>query len=249
MKKIFYIFPIAALISSCSPIVYTNTNPQPVYNDQPQYAEQPTTDQVFYDELSPYGQWVDYPNYGYVWQPNVDADFRPYDTNGNWVYSEEGWTWVSNYSWGWAPFHYGRWFYDGGYGWMWRPGNEWAPAWVTWGQSGDYYGWAPLPPNAGYNSNWRPRDEDWSYVHAGYMNRRGNINHYVVRNNVTIIHNTTIINNIYTSNGDNRDRNGHRGFSYNRGPQVNDVENRTHNTIRPVKIGIINKPGQTLDNN
>ena len=26
MKKIFYIFPIAALISSCSPIVYTSTN-------------------------------------------------------------------------------------------------------------------------------------------------------------------------------------------------------------------------------
>ena len=44
MKKIFYIFPIAALISSCSPIVYTSTNPQPVYNDQPQYADQPTTD-------------------------------------------------------------------------------------------------------------------------------------------------------------------------------------------------------------
>ena len=162
--------------------------------------------------------------------------FRPYDTNGNWVYSEAGWTWVSNYSWGWAPFHYGRWFYDGGYGWMWRPGNEWAPAWVTWGQSGDYYGWAPLPPNTGYN--WRLEaqgsglelrtrrlyEPPWRYKPL-----RG-------KDNVTIINNTTIINNIYTSNGDNRGGNGHRGFSYNRGPQVNEVETRTHNTIRPVSI-------------
>jgi hypothetical protein len=28
--------------------------------------------QLFYDELSPYGMWVDYPNYGYVWIPNED---------------------------------------------------------------------------------------------------------------------------------------------------------------------------------
>src|ERR1035437_7764539 len=79
--------------------------------------------QVFYDELSPYGQWIDYPDYGYVWLPNVDSDFRPYDTNGYWVYSDYGWTWVSNYSWGWAPFHYGNWFYDGSYGWLWEPGQ------------------------------------------------------------------------------------------------------------------------------
>jgi hypothetical protein len=34
--------------------------------------------QTFYDELSPYGQWIDDPNYGYVWVPDVDAGFRPY---------------------------------------------------------------------------------------------------------------------------------------------------------------------------
>ncbi|MFV0606337.1 MAG: hypothetical protein ACK5NK_10905, partial [Niabella sp.] len=27
--------------------------------------------QTFYDELSPYGEWVDYPDYGYSWRPNV----------------------------------------------------------------------------------------------------------------------------------------------------------------------------------
>ncbi|MDO3642458.1 DUF6600 domain-containing protein, partial [Mucilaginibacter sp. L3T2-6] len=242
MKKILYLIPVAALLSSCSPIIYTS-NQQPVYDNQEQYAEQPVDDQVFYDELSPYGQWIDYPDYGYVWQPYVDEDFRPYETNGSWVYTDEGWTWASNYSWGWAPFHYGRWFYDGGYGWMWLPGGEWAPAWVTWGQSGDYYGWAPLPPNVGYGRNWRPRGEDWCYVHAGYMTRN-NINRYVVRNNITVINNTTIINNIYTNNYNYNRGNGHRGFTYNRGPRVTDVESRGHYTVRPVTIGVAQRPGE-----
>src|SRR5215212_7218730 len=33
--------------------------------------------QTFYDELSPYGQWIESPEYGYVWTPDMD-DFRPY---------------------------------------------------------------------------------------------------------------------------------------------------------------------------
>jgi hypothetical protein len=33
--------------------------------------------QLFYDELSPYGMWVDYPNYGYVWIPDGDPGFSP----------------------------------------------------------------------------------------------------------------------------------------------------------------------------
>src|SRR2546423_9736807 len=28
------------------------------------------------------------------------------------------------------------------------PGDEWAPAWVSWRSSKDYVGWAPLPPEA-----------------------------------------------------------------------------------------------------
>ena len=250
MKKIFYIIPVAALLASCSPIVYTSA-PQPVYDDQSQYANQPVTDQVFYDELSPYGQWIDYPDYGYVWQPtDVDVNFRPYDTNGNWVYTDEGWTWQSDYSWGWAPFHYGRWFYDGAYGWMWMPGREWAPAWVAWGQSGDYYGWAPLPPHIGYNSSWRPNNGDWNYVNARYINQR-NVNAYVERNNVTIIRNTTIINNttIYNNNDGRGNGNNHRGFTYNRGPVVTDIERHGGDRIQPVRIGISAKPGQSLSNN
>src|ERR1035437_967441 len=102
--------------------------------------------QVFYDELSPYGQWVDYPNLGYVWLPDVGSDFVPYSTEGQWIYTNYGWTWASNYEWGWAPFHYGRWDFDNNLGWFWFPGNEWGPAWVTWRRSDGYYGWQPKEP-------------------------------------------------------------------------------------------------------
>jgi hypothetical protein len=65
--------------------------------------------QVFYNELSPYGQWLNDPDYGYVWVPAVGAEFHPYYTNGYWVMTVYGQMWVSDYPWGWGPFHYGRW--------------------------------------------------------------------------------------------------------------------------------------------
>ena len=99
--------------------------------------------QVFYDQLSPYGQWVNYSDYGYVWIPDAGPDFVPYSTDGYWMLTDYGWTWVSDYNWGWAPYHYGRWGYDNFYGWFWIPGNEWGPAWVTWRRANGYYGWTP----------------------------------------------------------------------------------------------------------
>jgi hypothetical protein len=263
MKKIFYAaVSLSFALAACSPkIIYTNNPPpdyqQPQQNNPPQqqaYADQslsdqPQTDQVFYDQLSPYGQWIDYPGYGYVWQPNVDPDFRPYATNGYWVYSDYGWTWNSNYAWGWAPFHYGNWFYDNSYGWLWQPGTEWAPAWVTWGQSGNYYGWAPVPPGADANAGWRPRNEDWNYVPAGNITD-ANVNRYVVRNNVTVINKTTIINNVTNNNTTNNyTTNNHTTIKYNRGPLVTDVENITNTKIQQVKISGSAKPGQSLTNN
>ena len=59
--------------------------------------------QLFYDQLSPYGQWVEYPGYSYVWIPDAGPDFSPYATQGHWVLTNFGWTWVSDYPWGWAP--------------------------------------------------------------------------------------------------------------------------------------------------
>lgn len=84
--------------------------------------------------------------YGWVWSPNnVDASWRPY-TDGGWSYADCGWTWVSDQEWGWAPFHYGRWFFHEHRGWCWVPGSQWAPAWVTWHWGNDWCGWAPMPP-------------------------------------------------------------------------------------------------------
>jgi hypothetical protein len=104
---------------------------------------------VFYDALAPYGEWVYAGEYGRVWRPSVavvGAEFRPYGPGGYWVHTNYGWSFETQWSWGWAPFHYGRWHLDPGYGWVWVPGTVWAPAWVTWRYGGGYVGWAPLPP-------------------------------------------------------------------------------------------------------
>jgi len=106
----------------------------------------------FYDELSPYGQWIDC-SYGQCWVPaRVAADWQPY-TNGQWIYTQYGWTWVSDDPWGGTPYHYGTWVSIGGYGWSWVPGTVWAPAWVTWSYSNNYVGWAPLPPTVVFGAS------------------------------------------------------------------------------------------------
>jgi len=121
--------------------------------------------QSFRDTLAPYGTWIDDPAYGQVWVPAssvVGQDFSPYVTNGDWVDTEYGWTWVSGWAWGWAPFHYGRWTTIAGHGWGWVPGTIWGPAWVAWRAGSGCVGWAPLPPRGvalgsplGAHSPWR----------------------------------------------------------------------------------------------
>jgi hypothetical protein len=107
---------------------------------------------IFYTKLEPYGDWIETDDYGYVYRPHEAANnrWRPY-TDGRWVYTEAGWTWVSNESFGWATYHYGRWTRLRGIGWVWVPGNEWASAWVSWRKGGQYVGWAPLPPEARFD--------------------------------------------------------------------------------------------------
>ena len=92
--------------------------------------------QTFYHELAPYGSWVHNPQHGQVWIPNVGSRFQPYVTRGHWVMTDYGNTWVSDYNWGWAAFHYGRWYLDDYHGWAWVPGHEWGPAWVAWRSGG-----------------------------------------------------------------------------------------------------------------
>jgi len=53
-----------------------------IVNPGPALAQQGFVDfQVFYDDLSPFGQWVDFSNYGYVWIPDLGPDFTPYLSN------------------------------------------------------------------------------------------------------------------------------------------------------------------------
>jgi hypothetical protein len=104
--------------------------------------------------LDPYGAWVEDPNYGTVWVPNPDQvgpDFTPYVTLGHWTYDDnDDYVWMSDYGWGWVPFHYGRWVWTAGHQWAWVAGRTYAGAWVSW-RVGDnqsaYVGWAPTPPN------------------------------------------------------------------------------------------------------
>ncbi len=138
--------------------------------DEPIPQPEGDADVTTFDEtLSPYGQWVETgegPADGRAWRPDPDVvgeDFQPYATGGHWVYSDWGWTWESDYPWGWAPFHYGRWAMTPSWGWVWYPGTVWAPAWVDWRFGGGYIGWAPLPP-VGFAvvvQPWRPY---WCFV-------------------------------------------------------------------------------------
>jgi len=107
----------------------------------------------WYSNLAPYGSWVDVGGYGACWRPTVsvyNSSWRPYADCGRWLWSNSGWYWYSDYSWGWGPFHYGRWTCPPGVGWVWVPGSTWGPAWVSWRSTPSYCGWAPLPPAARY---------------------------------------------------------------------------------------------------
>ena len=191
--------------------------------------------QMFYDELSPYGQWMDDPEYGYVWAPNVGNDFRPYYTNGRWVMTEYGNTWISNYNWGWAPFHYGRWMYDDFYGWIWVPGDEWGPAWVSWRSGGGYYGWAPLAPGIGINisfGNYYAPNDWWTFIPCQHIYSPNYYSYWRgPRYNNTYITQTTIINNFYNNR-------------YIYGPRRNEVEHYTGRRVTVYNIRNERKPGR-----
>jgi hypothetical protein len=104
---------------------------------------------VFEERLSPHGRWVTAANYGDVWVPSgVASGWAPY-VDGEWVYTDYGWTWISDDPWGDIAYHYGTWAWTPRFGWAWVPGTIWAPAWVTWAYTDDYIGWAPVPPSFG----------------------------------------------------------------------------------------------------
>ena len=135
------------------PAAFTVTSTAETAPAEPVPPVHQVTHNHFYNALSPYGSWRELPDHGWVWQPSVavvEPDWRPYLHGGRWIWTDYGWYWHSYYSWGWAPFHYGRWHRSTPWGWVWVPGTVWGPAWVTWRYYDGYAGWAPLPPACGY---------------------------------------------------------------------------------------------------
>jgi len=202
--------------------------------------------QFFYDQLTPYGSWVSYPQYGYVWIPAAGASFRPYLTNGHWIFTDDGWMWASYYDWGWAPFHYGSWILDPGFGWVWVPGYNWAPAWVTWGDYNGYYGWAPVGPDFSFSfASYYPPIDYWCFMHPAHMTAAIYRDNYFVAHNrrivldenavvINSIRNVTVINNVTKQ----------RDASFNAGPRREEFENTAKTKVKQVSIRESAQPGK-----
>ena len=95
-------------------------------------------------ELQNYGEWVNAPEYGYVWRPYVATGWSPY-VYGQWSWiSPYGWTWVSSEPWGWYPYRCGYWVTVPAFGWCWYPYNAFFSVGFGFG-----YGY-PLYPYYGY---------------------------------------------------------------------------------------------------
>lgn len=196
--------------------------------------------QVFYDELAPYGDWIEDPEYGYVWVPN-EIDFHPYYTNGYWEMTVYGNTWISFYPWGWAPFHYGRWTYDPYYGWIWIPGYSWAPAWVCWRYGGGFYGWAPLGPSVvlslSFNAypcpyNW------WIFTPHHYLYGPRHSTHYALNVGDAHIRQSVIVGNIK--------ENSQTNVIYPAGPSAEEIRENTGQSPVVKEIVPADMPGKPI---
>jgi hypothetical protein len=167
---------------------------------------------MFFNDLASYGNWLQQPGLGEVWQPTVETivtDWRPYVDGGQWLYSDCGWYWQSDYTWGWAAFHYGRWARVPRLGWVWAPDNIWAPAWVAWRSASDAIGWAPLPPGvglnvlaqltylghpAGANPSFGLTASSYTFVNTGNLTGRHLPHHVLPAPRVNeLVHNTVVI--------------------------------------------------------
>ena len=199
------------------------------------------TYQTFYDRLSPFGTWIDYPDHGQVWRPRVEVGFRPYLTNGFWEYTDDGWYWDSGYDWGWAPFHYGNWLYDDNLGWLWIPGYDWAPAWVVWGNIDGYYAWAPLEPGI---EGRRPHDFYWNMVGRDHILDRNLSDRALDKDRVR-----EQASRISVARNSENNRADHTHFS--QGPDIKDVQRFTNQKVNPVSIKDAAEipTGRRIDNN
>jgi hypothetical protein len=211
------------------------------YYDDPYGGDMDSS--YFYEYLSPHGAWVNHAPYGYVWIPERMAyGWRPY-TQGQWVWSDFGWTWASRFSWGWVPFHYGRWGWDRYFGWFWVPGVEWGPAWVSWRTSDLFIGWAPIPPEARFIPGvgitalpYTLHHSSWVFVEYPYF-LDSRLNRYVLpmERNLTLINYSAMRTDI---------RMGDHGV-INRGVDIEYIRRMTRQTISRHELAPSDRPGRS----
>ncbi len=195
----------------------------------------------FYDALLPYGEWIEVEGHGLCWRPvDVGADWTPY-ADGYWAFTDAGWTWVGYEEFAGIVYHYGRWLQVEDEGWCWKPDYEWGPGWVSWRNSDDYIGWAPLPPRAYWQpeigiSTWVDTVADIGPAYYSFCRVR-DFGAPVLRaviisrtRNVTIIRNTVNITNItYNSYGSSP-------VIYNGGPSYTFISSRCERPIPTLKL-------------
>lgn len=196
MKRLSFIFVLFILT-----FVFSEANPR-----RQSYVNY----DVFYESLSPFGEWIEIDYDLVVWRPTrIDRDWAPYK-RGQWMWTSDGWYWDSYEPFGWATYHYGRWHYDDYYGWLWFPDNKWAPAWVEWRYNDDYVGWAPLTPYAQFKigfgirftHKWRHHHHHWHFVNIHQFHGHDVYNHIVHHDkNRNILRNTKYRTNYSYRNG------------------------------------------------
>jgi hypothetical protein len=197
-------------------------------NEEPAYSYKD-----FYDNLAPYGQWIEDASLGYVWSPDVEGGFRPYFTKGHWSMTQYGNTWISDYVWGWACFHYGRWTFDKYYGWLWVPGSDWGAAWVMWRLGTGYYGWAPLAPDYKFKANlvadkYEPPNDWWVFLPPRYLYTGNYYNYWSgPTGNSSLIKHTQQENHYFENSG----------VTYVTGPYAREVEKQTGKPVTQYHLG------------
>jgi hypothetical protein len=161
---------------------------------------------------------------------------------GHWEWTDAGWSWASDEPWGYATYHYGRWFVDARQGWVWLPGTTYAPAWVAWRSGGGYVGWAPLGPTVSeaevhvteYHTRNIPAVQ-FTFVEEKKITDRKIIDRAVkVEKNTTIINKTTNITNINIENK----------VVVNKSLSVEQVEKVTGKKVKPVTEKVVTDPGE-----
>ena len=78
-------------------------------------------------DLNYYGSFSDLPGCGSGWRPYFASTTWDPFASGTWAFHQgTGYSFVSPYPWGWAPFHTGLWQQCGTNGWGWHPQGQWG---------------------------------------------------------------------------------------------------------------------------